>query len=342
GSTTAKFKSGLLTTYDYFYSTSGMDDYPAQVAMMKREKRDTAAPVITTSQVIRFAKILYILADKTGRENDKAEYETDIRTLTEALDKYSWDKDSGYFGYVLHDKDYNPKEIFRTESGENLNKGLDGIYPIIAGACSEDQKKAILHHLESEKEMFSPYGISAVDQSAGYYKVNGYWNGNIWFPHQWFIWKAMLDNGESDFAFEIARRAIDIWKREVEDSYYTFEMVNVVTGCGGWFHNFGGLSTPINLWTKAYYAPGTVNVGFDTYLDKTEWNDERTEAEIHFTCYGENEESILLIVMNEKESYRILLDGKTAETNERTNGCLEVRFQSKKGERHHLTVTPVR
>lgn len=342
GSTTAKFKSGLLTTYDYFYSTSGMDDYPAQVAMMKREKRDTAAPVITTSQVIRFAKILYILADKTGRENDKSEYETDISTLTAALDKYSWDSDSGYFGYVLHDKDYNPKEIFRTESGENLNKGLDGIYPIIAGACNEEQKKAVLHHLESEKEMFSPYGISAVDQSAGYYKVNGYWNGNIWFPHQWFIWKAMLDNGESDFAFEIARRAIDIWKREVEDSYYTFEMVNVVTGCGGWFHNFGGLSTPINLWTKAYYAPGTVNVGFDTYLDKTEWNDEKTEAEVSFTCYGENEKSLMLIVMSDKENYKILLDGKTAEVNERTKGCFEVRFQSKKGDRHTLTVAPVR
>lgn len=340
GSTTAKFKSGLLTTYDYFYSTSGMDDYPAQVAMMKNEKRDTAAPVITTSQVIRFAKILYILADKTGRKADKAEYETDINALTAALDKYSWDSDSGYFGYVLHDKDYNPTEIFRTEDGENLNKGLDGIYPIIAGACNEEQKKAILAHLESEKEMLSPYGISAVDQSAGYFKVNGYWNGNIWFPHQWFIWKAMLDNGESDFAFEIARRALDVWKREVEDSYYTFEMVNVVTGCGGWFHNFGGLSTPINLWTKAYYSPGTVNVGFDTYLDKTAWNPDKTEAEIDFTCYGENGNSVLLIVMNDQKHYEILLDGMSADANERTKGCFEVRFNSKKGEKHTLTVSP--
>ena len=65
-STTAKFKSGLTTTYDYFYSSSGMDDYPAQVAMMNRSLRDTAAPVISTSQVIRCAKILYITAKKTG------------------------------------------------------------------------------------------------------------------------------------------------------------------------------------------------------------------------------------------------------------------------------------
>ena len=82
----------------------------------------------------------------------------------------------------------------------------------------------------------------------------------------------VLDCGESDFAYDIAHLALNIWKREVDESYYTFEMVNTVTGCGGWFHNFGGLSTPINMWAKAYYCPGKVNVGFDTYLDKVNFN----------------------------------------------------------------------
>ena len=76
-STTAKFKSGLLTTYDYFYSSSGMDDYPAQVAMMKQDIRDTSAPVITTSQVIRFGKLLSIMAHKLGKQDDIKEYTED-------------------------------------------------------------------------------------------------------------------------------------------------------------------------------------------------------------------------------------------------------------------------
>ncbi|MBO7319791.1 MAG: hypothetical protein J6V06_07225 [Clostridia bacterium] len=267
GSTTAKFKSGILTTYDYFYSTSGMDDYPAQVAMMKQSLRDKASPVITTSQVIRFGKILAILADKLGKADDIAEYTADAEKLTASLNKYSWDNDSGYYSYVLHDENYEPVEIFRTKDGENLNKGLDGIYPIIAGACDENQKEKIIGHLTNDGEMHSPFGISAVDMTAGYYMVNGYWNGNIWFPHQWFIWKSMLDCGESAIAKDIAHMALNIWKREVDDTYYTFEMVNTVTGCGGWFHNFGGLSTPINMWAKAYYSPSTVNVGFYTFLE---------------------------------------------------------------------------
>ncbi len=337
-STYAKFKSGILTSYDYFYSTSGMDDYPAQVAMMKERKRDIASPVITTAQVIRFAKILSILADKLSKEEDKAEYKADIEKLTKALNDYSWDKDSGYYSYVLHDENYELKEKFVTESGENLNKGLDGIYPIIAGACNEEQKKAILSHLQNEKEMLSPYGISAVDQSAGYFKVNGYWNGNIWFPHQWFIWKSMLDCGESDFAFEIAKRALDVWKREVESTYYTFEMVSVVTGNGGWFHNFGGLSTPINLWTKAYFSPGTVNVGFDTYLDRVSKNDNNTEMKIELTYYGENEKCTVLAVMNDSKKYKAVLDGKEIKINERVSGLCEIECSFEKDSKHTLEI----
>lgn len=340
GSTTAKFKSGLLTTYDYFYSSSGMDDYPPQVAMAKENLRDTAAPVITTSQVIRFGKILSIMADRLGKSEDIAEYKADIEGFTKALNTYSWDNDSGYYSYVLHNEGYEPTGKFVTCDGENLNKGLDGIYPIIAGVCDENQKEKILSHMKNESEMHTPFGISAVDKSASYYKVNGYWNGNIWFPHQWFIWKSMLDMGNADFAKDIAHLALNIWKREVESSYYTFEMVNTVTGLGGWFHNFGGLSTPLMMWLKAYYAPGTVNVGFDTYLESVKFNRYNTSAEIDFTYYGENNKIILLCVMNEKGEYEATVDGENITfTNE--NGLLTFELHCENKSRHSLRIKKV-
>lgn len=337
GSTTARFKTGLLTSYDYFYSTSGMDDYPAQVFMMKEENRQCAAPVITTAQVIRFAKILYMLADKKGIESDKEEYKKDIERLTAALEKYSWDEESGYYSYVLHDENGEYKEKYTTESGENKNKGLDGIYPLISGVCDERQEAAILSHLKNEKEMLSPYGISAVDQSASYYRVNGYWNGHIWFAHQWFIWKSMLDLNDGDFAFEIAKRALNIWKREAEKTYFTFEMVNVVTGSGGWFHNFGGLSAPILLWLKAYYAPGTLNAGFDTYIDSYSFENDDTQFIAHLTSYKDGKSS-LVVCMSDKADYSITLDGKQAKYKKRTDGAFEIEIDSKLGEKHIIEI----
>ncbi len=325
GSTTAKFKSGLTTTYDYFYSTSGMDDYPAQVHMMNENLRDKAAPALSSAQLIRCAKILKMVALALGKTEDSAEYDKDIKRVGDALNKYSWDEESGYYSYVLHDENYEPTEIFRTKSGENVNKGLDGIYPLIAGVCDENQKKRIIEHLSNPEEMLSPYGISAVDMTAEYFMVNGYWNGHVWFPHQWFIWKTMLDLGETDFAYTIAKLALDIWKREVEYSYYTFEMVNVVTGRGGWFHNFGGLSAPINLWTAAYYKPGTFNTGFDVWVEKQEFIDNNKAFKAEFKYYGNNDKYTVIIAMNdEKTDYKATLNGKEISYTVRDESAIEI------------------
>ena len=340
GSTTAKFRSGLTTTYDYFYSSSGMDDYPAQVEMMNRNIRDTAAPVISSSQIIRSAKILSMTASKLGLSEDVATYEADIKRVTDALNRYSWDDESGYYGYVLHDEDYNPVEIMRTADGENCNKGLDGIYPVIAGVCNDEQQERILSHLKNEKEMLSPYGISAVDMTAGYFMVNGYWNGNVWFPHQWFIWKAMLDSAETDFAYRIAELALNVWKREVDYSYYTFEMVNVVTGRGGWFHNFGGLSTPITMWADAYYKAGTFNTGFDTWVDSQIFNEDNTSLTAEITHFGDKKNFTVIAAMNDDENktYTVTFDGKEISFNERFKGTLEISLSVNDNDIHVLEI----
>ncbi len=340
GSTTAKLKSGLTTTYDYFYSTSGMDDYPPQVAMMDRNIRDTTAPVISTAQLIRCGKILRMVASALGKNDDIDTYNADIERLTNALTEHSWDKESGYFSYVLHDSNYNPTGFMLSDDGENLNKGLDGIYPIIADACNEEQKAAILGHLKSEKEMLCPYGISAVDMTAGYFMVNGYWNGNVWFPHQWFIWKSMLDQGETDFAYTIAKLALDIWKREVDYSYYTFEMVSVVTGRGGWFHNFGGLSTPITMWANAYFKPGTLNTGFDTWVEKVDFSDDNTALEAEIKYFGKNKKTTVLAVMNgdENKKYKVTLDGIEIPFNERFKGTIEIELPVNDNKAHIIKI----
>ena len=40
-------------------------------------------------------------------------------------------------------------------------------------------------------------------RAISYFRENGYWNGAVWMPHQWFIWKAALDAGKGDFAWKM-------------------------------------------------------------------------------------------------------------------------------------------
>ena len=322
GSATAKFKSGLTTTYDYFYSSSGMDDYPAQQFMIKNKLQKYACPCISTSQVIRCAKIMKMLAAALNLQDDINEYDNDISHFTNAIQSYAWDNESGYFSYVIHNDNNEPIGFFKTSNGENLNKGIDGIYPLIAGTCTKEQKERILSHLKNE--MWSSVGISAVDMTASYFLKNGYWNGNIWFSHQWFIWKTMLDLGETDFAFKIADTALNSWKKEVDHTYYTFEMLNIETGRGGWFHHFGGLSMPINIWANAYYKPGTLSSGLDVWIESQNFNNDKSEAEINFNYFGNNDKYSFITILNDNYKYNVTLNDKKIDFNERQSGLLEI------------------
>lgn len=325
GSTTDPFASRLTTTFDYFYNCSGMDDLPPQVAMYAQKKRSDCAPALTTSQLIRMAKILRMIAAEQGMEDDVKTYDTDIALRANALQTWAWDEESGYFGYVVHDEKKQPTGIFKNQAGENYSKGMDGIYPLIAGICTEEQERRILSHLFSEKEMFSRVGISAVDQSASYYQPNGYWNGNVWFSHQWFIWKTMLDLGRTEEAFLIARTALDAWKKEVDHSYYTFEMLNIATGRGGWFHHFGGLSAPVTIWANAYYKPGTVTAGFNLWISEQFYDEAKDCFHIKVTNYGDRESGLVAVTSGTGgKKGEAFLNGVPIPVTYRTDGAVEL------------------
>lgn len=323
-STCAKFNNGLLTTYDYWYSHCGMDDYPAQVEMMVKKAQKYTCPCLSTAQIIRAGKIMKMVAYSLNRLDDIKIYDKDIAYSTKALNELAWDEESGYFGYTLYDEQGNVTGIMRTDDGENWNKGMDGIYPIVAGAVKGERKERVLAHIKNPNEMWSQAGISAVDMSASYYFDDGYWNGNVWMSHQWFVWKTMLDNGEADFAFEIAKRALDMWKDETDFTYNTYECFGITTKRGGWFHNFGGLSAPICIWANAYFRPQTVTTGFDIWTDYQHTTE--TSAEISFKYYGENEKYTIVVTLSDKADYKAYLNDKEIEFNERNKGSLEFTF----------------
>ena len=322
GSTFAKFGNGLLTAYDYWYSCSGMDDYPAQVRMIADGAEGYSCPCLTTSQVIRAGKIMRAVALYLGKADDAAVYDRDIEESAKALNTLAWDEESGYYGYTMYDKDPQKPYIMKTEKGENWNRGFDGVYPFVAGAAPKERRDRLISHLKNPAEMWSAAGLSAVDMTASYYFDDGYWNGNVWMSHQWFMWKSFLDCGDGDFAFDIADRALNMWREETDFSYSTFECFGIKTRRGGWFHNFGGLSAPVCIWADAYYRPGSVNTGFDVWTDKRENDGEK--AEITFKYYGGSEQYTILAVMNGGKNYTVTLDGEKIDFTPRTSGAVEI------------------
>lgn len=277
--------SGLLATWKIFYNSGGWDDYPPQWTLRpQKELRARTAPMVSTSYYIRCAKILRLIAThlannakgkrKTALNADIKQLNADITAMSKGILNNAWDPDTGYFGYVEHDNDGKALGIYRTDEGVNFNMGMDGVTPLVAGIVDNLQKDVLLGHLFTEGELWSPYGITTVDQRAPYYRIDGYWNGTVWMPHQMILWKTMFDLGRADLAQQIADTAIENWERECADSYNCYEHFMLATGRGGGWNNFSGLSSPIINWYNAYYLPGTVTTGFGTLVTKAEWADD--------------------------------------------------------------------
>jgi len=202
--------------------------------------------------------------------------------------------------------------------------GLDGIYPLIAGICSNEQKEILLRALMSDKQLWSETGISTVDQSAPYYREDGYWNGSVWMPHQWFIWKTMLDIGKGDIAYKIAITGLEVWEREVSSSYNCFEHFIIKTGRGAGWHQFSGLSNPILCWFNAYFTPGTLTCGFDVWIIDQAFSYNHTSLTARLGYFGSEDNINVVIVMNPDYNYLVKWNNSLAEHKELLPGVLQV------------------
>ena len=326
-STTRMKGSGLLQTWDYFYNSGGWDDYPPQHAL---RNKSSVTPVVTSAYYIRAAKILYLAAKELGLKKDIKEYEQIIKQLSHALQAYSWDEETGYFSYVLHDSNENANGILRYKDGSNFNKGLDGVSPLIANISSKEQTKRMIEHVFSPSEMWTEVGISTVDQSAPYYRTDGYWNGAVWFPHQWMIWKALLDLGEGERAFQVATTALNTWEKECKESYYTFEHFIISSQRGAGWHQFSGLSSPLLNWFASYFRIGKVSTGFEIWIAEDRFMNNYTEyqAKIAFDDTTSPHERSMIICMNPTKTYQIKFNGKIVKSRSYHPGLLEITLPS--------------
>jgi len=326
-STTNPFKSDLLKTWDYFYNSGGWDDYPPQKAVRDNHLEATVSPVITTSHIIRVAKILRKAATETGNQTDVKAYDNDIKTFTKALQTVAWDAKSGYFSYLVHDSLGNPKTFYTDpNSGANYNMGLDGAYPIFSGICTPEQEEILLGKIFSEEHMWSKAGICVVDKQAPYYRIDGYWNGAVWMPHQWFMWKTMFDLGRLDLAWKIAERALNVWKSETDETYFTYEHWFAKTARGAGWHQFGALSAPVLNWYAAYFKPCTVTTGFEVWIESQSFNSDHSayQASLSFDDATHARKRSMLVCLNPNFTYDVLINGKKIIVQSRYPGLLEI------------------
>ncbi len=150
--------------------------------------------------------------------------------------------------------------------------------------------------------------------------------------------KGLLDLGQGDKAQQIAHTALEVWKKEVEASYYCFEHFIVQSGRGAGWHQFSGLSTPVMAWYNAYHRPGRLTVGMDAWVDRQVFSDHQRalEADLRLNGAGGTPTTVLA-TMRTGASYQAQWNGQTAAFQEIFPGVLQVSLPN--GEQGKLSIT---
>lgn len=318
GSPTNRFGTGLLNTFPIFYNSGGWDDLPPQVAVHADGLEDQVTPASSTAHGVRFSRLMRRFARALGGAalDDVAGYEADVERGLSALER-TWDPAEDVYSYVWHDRNFEP---FRHGSGANFNRTLDGLSPLIAGGIDRERAAALLGRLGAPGRFWSPVGISTVDQSAPYYDPDGYWNGSVWIPHQWFMWRAALDWGEVRLARLIPRQAAEVWEREARRTHCSAEFFKIASGLGAGYPHFAGLSAPVLGMIAAVSQPGRVTVGYDTEVRAARI--EGQELLFEYRVDGPSAAPAFLAVMPEPGRCRVACGGAPAQVVEADDlGC---------------------
>ena len=297
-------KTGIFSLWHLFYNSGGWDDYPTQVYLHAEKKENSVCPIINTAFTVICAHILSLVAKFI--DEDDSVYKNDIQFFSNAINTYAWDEESGYYGYV----EYKDKEtsIYKN-MGVNANMGMDGVYPYIAGITDDYRSKRLLDNVKNG--MMTQIGVSVVDTRAPYYSNSGYWNGSVWMPHQWILWKSLLDYGEFKLANEIAEKALHLWQKEVSITYNCYEHFMLENERGAGFHQFSGLSTPVLMWFESYYQPFSITAGFRTII-----TDRLTDGRnLSFNVITDMQRVSVLVCLKEDREYEFETDVEITKIN---------------------------
>ena len=149
-------------------------------------------------------------------------------------------------------------------------------------------------------------------------------------PHQWFIWKALLDCGRAEEARKIAHTALRIWRDEVEASGRCFEHFIVEGGRGAGWHQFSGLSCPVLNWFSAYHRPGRITGGFNTHFHSVDMAPNASGITASISISGQSRHTPCLVaVLKPDRAYTVCFNSQPLNFSDPFRGTLEIILPAK-------------
>ena len=151
------------------------------------------------SLLVLDGEMLALVAAELGRNGEARRMETRARNLAGRIQEALWDPE---------------REVFanRLWSGRFVSSiAPTSFYPLIAGAASPAQTRALLRWMKDPRHFGGRFGLPSVSRDDPAFRDNVYWRGRVWPPLNFLVYQGLRRYGFVAEATALARRSHEMF-----------------------------------------------------------------------------------------------------------------------------------
>jgi hypothetical protein len=151
-------------------------------------------------------KSLAKMAEALGKPSESAAWTAAAEARAAKINATMWDEATGFYYHVARDTN-----SFTYKGTDDLKRmEIAGLLPLWAGIVPDDRRAKLLGHLADPALFLRTYGLASLAASDTSYDPRASsccrWNGPVWVPWQWLIWRGLRAYGEKELADEVEKR----------------------------------------------------------------------------------------------------------------------------------------
>ena len=180
--------------------------------------------------LVKEAKSLAAMAEILGKAEDEGKYLEEAEKRTALINKYMWDDETGFYYHV--DKK-NHSFSFRAKN-DLKRKEIIAFLALWAGVADKNQAEKLVGHLNNPEEFNRKYGVPSLSADDPYYNPIGYWNGPVWLPWQYLLFRGLIDYGYIREAEDLTERITKNIAFQLKTNHYFWEFYSADDLQAGW------------------------------------------------------------------------------------------------------------
>ena len=180
---------------------SSMDNSPVhdEATLIPESHTLDCEDVGLNSLLVLDGEMLALVAAELGRDGEARRMETRARNLAGRIREALWDPE---------------REVFanRLWSGRFVSSiAPTSFYPLVAGAASPAQARALLRWMEDPRRFGGRFGLPSVSRDDPAFRDNVYWRGRVWPPLNFLVYQGLRRYGFAAEAAALARRSHEMF-----------------------------------------------------------------------------------------------------------------------------------